>query len=473
MPESKPLLLHPSSPPSGSGARQLALELLRRWEAGRRPGARPRFLHDLLEETAATRRLDRREQALLWELVLGVIRWQARLDYYLNLVSHRPTTKIPVNLKILLRLLAYQLLFLDRIPASAAVNEAVKLAKSLKLPAPQVAYVNAVGRRLAREGRRLPRPQSQADPVANLAVTESFPPWLAERWLTRLGAEAAWARARALNALPPLTIRVNEALVSPPELLRILEAEGVAAVPCRFSPMGLTLQKLPVAPFSLPSFGRGYWLFQDEAAQLVSYLLAARPGQHLLEIGAGRGGKTSHLAALLQGQGLLLALDLESGRLRQLGAALARLHLPLVPRVAADATRPLPLRPDCRVDGILIDAPCSGLGVLRRHPELKWRRQPEDIANFATRQQAMLRQAAPYLRPGGRLVYVTCTTEPEENEAVVASFLQEHPDFSQVAAPEAFPPWVRPFLDSAGFFRTLPEGHGLDGFFAATLERSR
>ncbi len=166
-------------------------------------------------------------------------------------------------------------------------------------------------------------------------------------------------------------------------------------------------------------------------------------------------------------------MDLDWGRLRHLAATCVRLQLPSVPCLVADATLPLPLRPTFLWDGILIDAPCSGLGVLRRHPELKWRRQPQDLARFAAQQQAMLRQAAAFLRPGGRLVYVTCTTEPEENEGVVQIFLQEQPDFSQLQDPAALPSHIRPFWEPPGYFRSLPERQGLDGFFAAVLVKGQ
>lgn len=450
--------------------RRLALEILQTWERSLRQGAAP-FLNELLEQKAAVHSLDRRDQALLWELVLGVVRWRGRLDYVLTRITGRPPAKLQPLLAQLLRLTAYQILFLDRIPPAVAVHEAVELAKAGGMPSALLAYLNAIGRRLAREGRQLPLPSPQAEPVTALAVTESLPPWLAARWLEQLGAEKAWQRARALNTQAPRTIRVNTAKTTPAALLEVLAAEGVTARPCAFAPEGLQLGELPGPPLALPSYRQGLWLFQDEAAQLVTYLMAPKPGQRLLEIGAGRGGKSTHLAALTGGQGLVVALDLDYRRLRQLVALQQRLGLTALAVVAADATRPLPWRGESRFDGILIDAPCSGLGTLRRHPELRWRRQPEDFQRFATLQLALLTQAAPYLRPGGRLVYVTCTTEPEENEEVVWAFRHSRPDFVLLAPPPALPSFLTPFIDPAGFFRTFPEVHGLDGFFAAVFTR--
>ncbi len=222
-------------------------------------------------------------------------------------------------------------------------------------------------------------------------------------------------------------------------------------------------------PFNLPSYQRGLWLFQDEAAQLATLLLQPRPGQQILEIGAGRGGKTTHLAQLLHGQGRILAVDNRQTRLAALSRNLLRMSLTGVDLLLTDAAASLPIQPEHGFDRILIDAPCSGLGVLRRHPELRWRRQPEDFARFAALQRAMLQQAAPYLRPGGLMLYITCTTEAEENEQVIQAFLASQPEFALRTQAAALPPQAQQFIDAQGYFRSLPERDGLDGFFAAAL----
>ena len=306
-----------------------------------------------------------------------------------------------------------------------------------------------------------------------MAAAASLPEWLAVRWLQELGPDAAWSRAEAANRQPPLTIRVNTALIRRENLARVLEAEGVVTEPCRYSPFGLNLQELQQSPFSLPSYQRGLWLFQDEAAQLVTMLLQPEPGQQILEIGAGRGGKTTHLAQLLNGQGGIVAVDNHRTRLMALRLNLQRMALTGVTRLLADATSSLPFRNYYRFDRIIVDAPCSGLGVLRRHPELRWRRQPEDFCRFAGLQQAILRQAAPYLVPGGILLYITCTTESEENEQVVHDFLEHQPEFSVCSPAAALPPESQQLIDSRSYFRTLPEWEGLDGFFAVALTRNK
>ncbi len=418
---------------------------------------------------AGNTHLSRPDQALLRELATGILRWRGRLDYAIVQAANRPIHQLHPLVLDLLRLTAYQLLFLDRIPPRAAVNESVKLARARRLPPALTAFVNAVSRTLAAGIKDLPLPDPESAPVTALAAATSLPDWLAARWLDRLGREEAWNRAQAINLHPPLTIRVNTILISREALTHVLQAEGVKTEPCRYSPLGLTIRSLGQPPFSLPSYQRGLWLFQDEGAQIATLLLQSRPGQQILEIGAGRGGKTTHLAQILTGQGHLLALDNSRTRLATLSRNLQHLGLAEVDLLLADAAGSLPIQPNRLFDRILVDAPCSGLGVLRRHPELRWRREPGDFAHYAALQMAMLHQAAPYLRPTGLMLYITCTTETEENEAVVQDFLTSHPEFSLQTPAAALPPQAQQFIDAQGYFRTLPERDCLDGFFAAAL----
>ncbi len=449
-------------PPLPPNARALALDIL---AVSRQKG---RSVEDLM--AAAFKRhplLPRQERALVLELVQGVKRWELRLDYHLATISHLPLKKLHPLVLNILRLAAFQVLMLDKVPARAALNEAGQQAKARRLPQAHVGFINAVLRRLA-AGDLPVLPGLEDNPVLALSIATSHPAWLVRRWLERLGPESTQARLAANNQIPPLTIRVNTLKTDPTGLAARLAREGVEATYCRLSPVGLNLAALKGSPVDLPSYREGLWLFQDEAAQLVTGLLGAEPGRRVLEIGAGRGGKTTHLAEAMANQGLILTVDYHRRRLKEARLNLKRWGVAVAQPLLADATQPLPLKSNT-LNAVLLDAPCSSLGILRRHPEIKMRLTETDLPTFPPRQRAMLARAADLLRPGGRLLYITCTTEPEENEEVINAFLSTHPEFRLVTDPNFLPPPARSLVQPPGFFKTAAETHGLDAFFAAVL----
>jgi 16S rRNA (cytosine967-C5)-methyltransferase len=454
---------HPTSPPP-AGARALALDILAAAVRSRQS------VEDLL--AAALKRhpgLPRRERALLLELVQGVKRWEVRLDYLLAQLCHIPLAKLHPLVLQLLRLGAFQLLWLDRVPARAVLHEAGNMAKVRGLPRSHVGFINAVLRRLA-AGEVPPLPDPAGDPVLALSVIHSHPAWLVKLWLARYGPAATTVRLIANNQIPPLTVRVNTLKTDPVALMARLATEGVEARPCRFSPVGLTFASLKSSPTNLPSYREGLWIFQDEGAQLAPGLLPLGPDLRLVEIGAGRGGKTTHLAEAMGNSGLLVAVDSHPQRLKELQVNTRRWGVTAVHPLRADAAQALPVKP-AALDAVVLDVPCSSLGIIRRHPEIKSRLREDDLAAFPPRQQAMLEAAARLLKPGGRLLYITCTTEPAENEAQISAFLARHPEFHLATDPGRLPPQARPLIHPPGWFRTTPAEHNLDAFFAAVLAR--
>lgn len=444
-------------------ARTLALDIL---AAAQRQG---RSVEELLAATLKRQPLLRPERAFLLELVQGVKRWELKLDYLISQVSAIPLKKLHPMVRLILRLAVFQILMLDRVPDRAAVHEAVLTAKARRLPPAYGGFINAVLRRLA-AGDLPPWPDRVSDPVLALSVEHSHPAWLVQRWLMRWGLADTEARLAANNRIPPLTIRVNTLKTSPEALRKQLAREGVKAEPCRFSPAGLKLTEIEASPLELPSYREGLWLFQDEAAQLVTLLLPQELGRRRLELGSGRGGKTMHLAENLPAAGFLLAVDQHQGRLKELAANLQRWGADGVQAVQADAVLTLPVKPQS-VDLVVVDAPCSALGILRRHPEIKTRLTEADLDTFPPRQRAMLEAAAAALRAGGRLLYITCTTEPAENEELIGSFLGAHPEFCLATDSQFLPPAARLLVQPPGFFRSSPADHDLDGFFAALLTK--
>ena len=424
----------------------------------------------------ARRRLaDPRDRALAGEIAIGVQRRRAAIDHLLEQAASRSLPAIsPVALD-LLRAAAYQLLYLDRVPAHAVVADAVALARESRARR-AAGFVNAVLRTLAERRRPFtlpPAPRAGAGSKGHardrraaldyLAITLSHPRWLVERWLDRHGLPAAEAWAQFNNRPAPVTLRANTARNTVAELRAALDACGVRSVETRLAPQGLVTTE--GNPLASPAAAAGRFVVQEEASQLVVELAAPAQGGRVLDLCAAPGGKTVGLAGCVGPAGFVVASDLRPRRVALLASLLSRAGSPRVGIVRLDATLPLPFGP--AFDCVLVDAPCSGLGALRRDPDVRWRRSADDLAAFAATQLEMLRRAAEVVRPGGRLIYATCSSEPEENEQVVARFLERCPRFVP-AVPDTAPAVAR-VLDRNGHLRTLPFRHGVEAFFAAVL----
>ena len=423
-------------------ARRLAFEVLTEAERGR-----TRVAERLARPDVDA--LSPRDRAFLHELALGTLRHRGFLDHALGGSLDRALSRIDPAVLTILRLGANQILRL-RVPDRAAVSESVELAREV---APRATgLVNAVLRRLARDGPP-PEPDPQADPMGWLTTVGSLPRWLAQRWLARLGPETARARAAALLETPPVVFRLN------PRVRGVearLAAEGVVARPM-IVPGAWHLQEGTLTTFAAE---RIVYL-QDQGSQMIAHL-AARPRGRILDACAAPGGKSTLLADL-GAEARVFAAELSIPRLATLAALVAKWGAANVHAVGADARRP-PLRGP--MDAVLLDAPCSGLGTLGRHPDIRWRARAADLGGQARRQRELLEGVAPLVAPGGTLVYATCSIEPEENEEVVDPFLEAHPEFT--IAPR--PTWADAFADGR-FLRTRPERDGGDGFFAAPLMR--
>ena len=440
-----------------SAARAVAAHVLTRVAAD---GA---FADLALDAALAERPLPSRDAALATELVYGTLRWQRYLDWILAPHSKRRLPSLDAPVLAILRMTAYQLAFLERVPPFAAVDDAVTLARGK----PGVAgFVNAVLRAFARRGATEREPAPPRDPLDALATRCSFPTWLAARWVARYGRDEAEALMRAINERPPLTLRANTLRVSREALAaRLAAEEGLALRPTRWAPEGLVVGG-GGAPAAWCAFAEGAFAVQDEASMLVARLLEPRPGDTVADVCAAPGTKTTHLAQLLENRGRVLAFDPQPMRLARVREAAARLGAGIVEALDGTAEALAP-RFSAACEGVLVDAPCSSLGVLRRNPDVKWRRQPGDLAASAERQRGILAAAAAMVKPGGRLVYATCSLEPEENEEVAGAFRAAHPDFR----PD--PPAAFPFpLEADGTLRCLPHRHGTDGFTAVRFRRA-
>jgi 16S rRNA (cytosine967-C5)-methyltransferase len=412
---------------------------------------------------------DDRDRALAADIIAGTLRWRGALDHLIAHVAGRSIDRLDVEVVTVLRLSLYQILHLTRVPASAVVDDAVDLCRLARKPS-ATGFVNAVLRTTLRQRNHLPLPPRPADAtdraaaLAYLSVTGSHPEWLVARWLDRYGFESTERWVQFNNVTPSLTLRVNRLRATREELTASLERDEVETIPTRWAPHGLIVTG--GHPLRAPRDGR--FFVQDEASQLVALIVGARPGERVLDLCASPGGKATALAEDMGDSGTLVACDVRPRRIRLLRDMVNESGAVSIRLVQVSRSGGLPFTG--LFDRVLVDAPCSGLGTVRRDPDIRWRVKPADIPALAATQLDLLHRAASAVRPGGRLVYATCSSEPEENEDVVSAFLASRSDFLSTPAIDDLAA-LSPLLDARGFFRTLPFEHGLDAFFAATLRQ--
>jgi 16S rRNA (cytosine967-C5)-methyltransferase len=433
-------------------ARAAALDVLVRVEGGA-------FADVLVGEKLAGTPFEPREAALFTRLVYGTESWRGRLDWTLAGLARRPLADLAPPVRAAMRLGLFQLLLLDRVPAHAAIDTTVALVKQ-HAGAGAASFANAVLRGVQRRGERAYPSFAQA-PDAALAVRWSHPEWLIRMWRAELGDERTAAILAADAEPAPTVLRVDAALAPRGNVLERLAADGIAAHPTAYAPNGIVLD----VPLSRVARAPGLAL-QGEASQLVVELLDPRPGGRVLDLCAAPGGKTGAIGERIA-PGFVVAADRSHTGMRRVATLATARAGRVLPLVADACSTPLA----ATFDAVLVDAPCSGLGTLRAHPEIRWRRTPDDLVQLAARQHAILAGAAALVRPGGRLVYATCTIAAVENEAVAERFLAEHPGWAVADARRFLPPAAAELVDERGALRTAPDRGGLDGFYAIRLER--
>lgn len=438
------------------GVRGLAVKILNRIE---RTDA---YLDKLLDHEMKNSELNGHDKALLYEIVHGVTRWMGRLDWILNGFYKGQFSKAIPNLKNGLRVALYQILFLDRIPDHAAVNEAVEFVKKLQ-GQKSADLTNAILRNIIRSKSAIRYPDPNEDLIGYLSAYYSHPSWMVKRYVERFGVEETEKLLIANNEKPYLTLRVNAIKTTESEFKSLLDSVNLKYRSGEFLNEFVQLQNLTNIT-AWDYYTKGYFNIQDESTGLACRLLDVEPGMRVLDLCAAPGGKTAYLGSLMNNVGEIVALDKYEARLKLLKANNVRLGLTCVTTVESDAldynSEPF--------DRVLADVPCSGTGTLSKKPDIKWKRDIFDLKKMTASQIKLLEKAASLVKPGGAVVYSTCSIEPEENFEIVKQFLNKHPNFKLESAKEKFNDEV---IDENGCIQTLPQKHQMDGAFAAKLVR--
>ena len=455
-------------------ARTVALECLLTLSHSSAPIA------SVIDRAFARYPIEGRERRLVNGLVYGVTRWQKQLDWVLDQFIN-PKFQLDARHRNILRLGAFQLLHLDGIPAHAAIFETVQLAT----PQPRkssnrrktAGFINAVLRSVQRNGTTLTYPSLDENPTEHIAFSLSYPTWLVEQWLQTRGVSWTLAFCRASNQIAPLSLRVNTLLTQREEVCQSLEMSGIAATASKIAPDGITLENRAITAFDTTNeqtlkdiLNRENIYVQDESAMLVAPLLSPGTSEFIVDLCAAPGGKTTHLAHLMRNAGKIIAVDVSEKKIVRLQENCRRVGACNVETRMMDATK-ADLGFVETADAVLIDAPCSGFGTLRRHPDIRWNKTSKQIQALSDMQYNLLKNAAQHIKPGGILVYSTCSIEPIENEEVIQRFLADFPMYQVENARSFLPDVPSNVLTPQGFVQTFPHEHGVDGTFAARLRR--
>lgn len=419
-----------------------------------------------LDRVLRTATLNSADRGLLTEIVYGCVRRSRSLDALIDQLGKKTATQQPPELRIILHIGLYQLRYQERIPASAAVNTSVELAKANGFKG-LTGVVNGMLRQYSRLAESTTEPlQLPQEAIKRLGILHSFPDWIIQMWVEQLGIEETEQLCQWFNQTPTIDLRINPLQTSIEEVEAAMTTAGVEVKRLPHLPQALRIIGSAGAIGQLPGFNQGWWTIQDSSAQLVSYLLDPRAGDVVIDACAAPGGKTSHIAELMGDEGKIFACDKAASRLKKVKENAQRLQLKSIEICTGDS-RHYPQFTNIG-DSVLLDAPCSGLGTLHRRPDIRWRSTPANINELATLQGELLEQAATWLKPGGILVYATCTLHPQENEAVIQSFLARHAQW-QIDPPLNSP--LETFATPEGWIKVWPQRYQMDGFFMVRLKR--
>lgn len=421
------------------------------------------FLREVLDFQLKKHQLSSLDQGLYTELVYGTTRMLYNLDYILTQFSSRPLKKIKPTILNNLRVAVYQILYLDRVPDSAAVNEGVKLARQFAHQG-VANFTNGLLRTIVRKKSEIAYPSFENEPKEYLSYKYSFPPWMIELWLETWGKDETLELCRALNETPKMQVRTNTLRITTDKLKTYFKQQGILVTPGRYLPEILSVEPAHLVVADLQT-SQGSYYIQDESSALVAHALQVKPGETIYDLCSAPGGKTTHVAQLMENKGHIKAFDLSPSRLKLVEENAKRLGITIITTQQGDATKDLHLAP---VERVLVDAPCSGLGTMAHRPDIRWRKSYADLVELAKIQKKILSQAAGYVQRGGLLVYSTCTLTKLENNDIVTWFLEEHPEFEG----DSLPDWFPQNKEEPSWYRTiLPQRHGLDGFFIAVFRK--
>lgn len=419
--------------------------------------------------------LSRQDRNLCNAIVFGVLRHREFLDFIIKSFSKQPFVKMDIQVLYILRIALFQLVFLDRIPAFAAINTSIELAKK-QTNKGAAGFINAILRNADQNHHTLVLPDPNKNILAHICTRHSFPTWLIKRWIQVHGAERTQSLCQSINTIPPITLRVNTLKTKRKELGALLETQEISVDYTKESPQGIHISSPGKSVTEIDGFAQGFFQIQDEAAQLVSQILDPKPGETILDACAGLGGKACHIGQLMNNQGKIIAADLEEHKLASLIAEAQRLGIENIQTRQINLLNATIKDFDGYFDRVLLDAPCTGLGVMRRNPDTKWKRTLKDVLRLCAQQKKMLNAAANLVKPGGILVYAVCSCEPEENEQVITAFLQKRKDYSQLTMEDIsqFPntSFKASFTTKDHCFKTYPHALHMDGFFIARLKRA-